>query len=88
MSDHFVFFIDNRLSTIYILQKCIYDPSLKTVTEKKDGLSIDPRGAKMLALCSNVPDSVPYLFERVDTDFAKKNEKFYTIMLRTRLIMS
>ncbi len=35
-----------------------------------------PGGAKMLALCSNVPDSVPYLFERVDTDFAKKMKNF------------
>ncbi|HIU17339.1 MAG TPA: aconitate hydratase [Candidatus Avidesulfovibrio excrementigallinarum] len=31
-----------------------------------------PGGAEMLALRSNVPDSVPYVFERIDPEFGKK----------------
>ena len=37
---------------------------------------IIPGGAKMLSLRSNVPDSVTYLFQRVDSEFAGRIKRF------------
>lgn len=37
---------------------------------------IIPGGAKMLSLRSNVPDSVPYIFQRMDLEFANRIDQY------------
>jgi len=52
--------------------------NFSAVLKTKDNVSTDdilPGGANMLALRSNIPDSVPYVFSRLDGQFKNKIDK-------------